>query len=216
MPNRKKGRKQPGKKPDDGMIRISSGRFQLEMPRPRLPRWLGTPNLSANVSVYPRINLDMPIVTGTASVVAGNIAQTINIDNTLVPNFATRFGATFKEFAIVGARFEIRVYTTAVPQGIVLAFIDEDSNAAPTTTSVNYAHADVPLVGTSVDDRGSLHIVSWVARSYADLTWDGIGTSGVVAYLKLWASPATTGTQATTTAVLSVTGSLAVCFRGYI
>jgi len=198
------------------MLRVTAGRFLLEMPRPRLPKWIGTPNLAAGVSVYPRVNLDVPISVSQLQVATGNLAAVINIDSSLIPNFATRFGATFKEFAIVGARFELRVTNTTAPQGLVLAFIDEDSNAAPTTSSVNYPHAEVPIVSTSVDDRGSLHVVQWMAKSYADLTWDGIGTSGVVAYLKAWASTATTSNGATTAANILVTGSYALCFRGYL
>lgn len=196
---------------------VTAGSFRLEMPMPRLPRWLGTPSLSANNAVYPRLNLDMPVTLVVQAVASGALAAVVNIDNTVIPNFATRFGSTFKEFAIVGARFEIRLLNaTTAPQGFVLAYIDEVSNAAPTSTSVNYAHAEIPIVEYPVDSSGSLHKVSWVARSYADLTWDAIGTSGVVAYLKLFASNAQTGTGATTAAQIIISGAVSLCFRGYI
>ncbi len=220
QPRKKAVQKIAGQRADDGMLRVTAGRFLLEMPRPRLPSWIGTPNLRAGLSVYPRVDLDVPIATTNASVAAGAIAQVINIDSSLIPNFASRFGATFKEFAIVGARFEIRVTDSTNPQGLVLGFIDEVSNAAPTTTSADYAHCEIPLVGSVVDSSGSMHVIEWVAKSYADLTWDGIGTSGVVAYLKLWASSTAgvgyTGTTNTTAATMMVSGSYAVCFRGYI
>lgn len=218
MPRNSKGK---GKSPkgskgrDDGMLRLSSGRFLLEMPRPRLPAWIGTPNLRQGLAIYPRVNLDVPIQMSTMGVVAGGLAQVANIDTSQIPNFATRFGATFKEFAIVGARFEVRLCTSAVPQGLILCYVDEDSNAAPTATAQNYAHAEIPIVGSSTDTTGSLHRIEWVARSYADLTWDAIGTSGVVGYLKMFAA-AVTGTAATTTATLVLSGAFAICFRGYI
>lgn len=199
------------------LITIRAGRFKLDMPMPRLPLWIGTPNLRANVSVYPRLNLDVPIGISTIGIAAGAVAQVLNIDTSQVPNWATRFGATFKEFAIVGARFELRVTeVTAAPQGMLLAYIDENSNAAPTATAVNYAHAEIPLVNTSADTTGSIHKVEWVARSYADLTWDGIGTSGVVGYLKIFGNAANTGLSASTAGVVTVSGAFAVCFRGYI
>jgi len=218
MPNReKKGRKKKGGKQGGGnMINVSAGRFRMEMPMPRLPRWIGTPNISANNAVYPRLNLDVPITLTQANVATGALATTINIDSSLIPNFSTRFGATFKEFAIVGARFEIRLTATSTAQGFVLAYIDELSNAAPTATSINYARAELPIVSTQVDTRGSMHTVEWVARSYADLTWDAIGTSGVVAYLKLFASTGQTGTSATTAAQIAVSGAYALAFRGFI
>lgn len=221
MQRQKKNRSKKSSNNNRGdLLRVTAGRFLLEMPRPRLPAWIGTPNLSSAVSVYPRINLDVPIATTNESLASGLLATVINIDSTLIPNFATRFGATFKEFAIVGARFEIRLTDATSPQGLVLAFIDEVSNAAPTSASVDYAHAEIPLTGSQVDSTGSLHRVEWVAKSYADLTWDPIGTSGVVAYLKMWASSTAgvgyTGTTTTTDATMMVSGAYAICFRGYI
>ncbi len=210
-----KGRNQNSNKGGGNMINVTAGRFRMEMPMPRLPRWLGTPSLSANNVIYPRVNLDMPTTLQVLGLAAGSLASSTNIDSSLIPNFATRFGATFKEFAIVGCRFELRLTSTSTPQGFILGYIDEFSNAAPTSTSLNYAHVEVPLVGTSVDSTGSIHKIEWVARSYADLTWDAIGTSGVVAYLKLFASSAT-GTNASTTATLLVSGAVSICFRGYI
>ncbi len=199
------------------MVRVvGPGGFRLDFPIPRLPKWLGTPNLSQANSVYPRVDLDIPIVISSQAVAAGAIAISSNIDTSNVPSWSTRFGATFKEFAIVGARFELRVTSSTNGQGVVLAYIDENSNAAPTSTALNYPHAEIPLVSNSVDSTGSIHRVEWVARSYADLTWDAIGTSGIVGYLKLFASNAATGTGATTTANILVSGVFAVCFRGYI
>jgi len=215
MPKGRKGKKKHGGASAD-TITVRAGRFKLDMPMPRLPKWIGTPNLGANVSVYPRLNLDVPIAVGVVSVAAGAVAVVSNIDSSLIPNFATRFGATFKEFAIVGARFELRVVNTANAAGMVLTYIDENSNAAPTATAINYPHAEIPLTSTSADDRGSLHRVEWVARSYADLTWDAIGTSGIVGYLKTFASNAITGTGATTTATIMLTGAYSLCFRGFI
>jgi len=146
--------------------------------------------------------------------VAGGIADVINIDTSLINNWATRFASLFKEFAIVGARFNVRITSVSSPVGLIFAYIDEQSAAAPTAASLNVAHATIPIVSTDVDSTASLHKVDWVAKSYADLTWDPVPASGLVGYLKLYASAAT-GTGATTGAQLGVTGSVAVCFRGY-
>jgi len=199
------------------MVRVQgpSG-FRLDLPIPRLPRWLGTPNISQNNAVYPRVNLDIPIIISTQPVTAGAIALASPIDTTNIPSWATRFASLFKEFAIVGARFELRVTSVTNPQGLVLAYIDEDSAAAPGSSSLNYAHAEVPLVASAVDSTGSLHRVEWVARSYQDLTWDSVGTTGNVGYLKIYANSGFTGTSSTTAAQILVSGVISVCFRGYI
>ncbi len=84
-------------------------RLRIDMPVPRLPRWLGTPNLRSSNSVYPRVDLDIPITLVTFNVSGGALTGVANIDNGLIPSFSTRFGSLFKEFAIVGARFELRI-----------------------------------------------------------------------------------------------------------
>jgi len=188
----------------------------MDFPIPRLPRWIGTPNLRATLAVYPRVNLDIPILPVAATVAVGGIAQVLNIDTSSVRNWSTRFASLFKEFAIVGARFEIRVESTAAAQGMVLAYIDENSATAPNSTSLDYAHAEVPICASSVDSAGSMHVVEWVARSYEDLTWDPTSAAGLVAYLKLFSSTADTATSSTTAANMTITGSIAVAFRGYV
>lgn len=199
------------------MVNISGpGGFRLDFPFPRLPRWIGTPNLSASNVVYPRVNLDIPIAVQSASVTAGAMATVLNIDTSAIANWSTRFGALFKEFAIVGARFEVRITSATTPQGMILAYVDEGASGAPTASALDYAHAEIPITSTSIDSTGSLHRVEWTAHSFADLTWDLSNTSGVVGYLKLYASTGSTGTAAGTTANVLITGSYAVCFRGYV
>ncbi len=213
----KKSKTGSSKKSDGRMVRVTGpGNFRLDFPIPRLPRWIGTPNLRAGLSVYPYVLLDVPMQLSTSAVVGGTLASVVTIDNTLITNFATRFGSLFQEFAIVGARFEIRVTAVTTPQGMVLAYIDENSNSAPTANpAAARPHAEIPLVQSAVDSTGSVHIVEWMAHSYADLTWDAVSTSGLVAYLKLFASSAT-GTSASTAAQITVSGALALSFRGYI
>jgi hypothetical protein len=215
MPKSKgKGRKQKGNGGGQ-MVRVQGpGGFRLDFPFPRLPSWIGTPNLRAGLAIYPRVNLDMPITPNDLGVAAGSLAQVIAIDPTLVTNFAARFGATFKEYCVVGVRFELRnSASTTLPSGFILSYIDEESNAAPTASSVNYPHAEVPLVASPSD--GVMHTVSWVPRDYKDLQWTAIGVTTTSAYMKLFGSTLT-GLQATTAAVVSYSGAIAVAFRGYI
>lgn len=215
------GKKAKSKKKDKGGgqpqgIQVRAGSFRLDMPMPRLPKWIGTPNLRAGQAIYPRVNLDVNISPQAAVITAGGVAAVLNIDTTLIPNWGSRFASLFKEFAIVGARFEIRSTTTSAGQGLALAYIDEQSNAAPTASALDYAHAEIPIVPQTIDSAGSMHVVEWVARSYADLTWDLTSTAGTVAYLKVYANSTYTGTSASTTANLAIVGTFAVAFRGYV
>jgi len=198
------------------MVFVKAGKFNLSFPMPRLPSWIGTPSLRAGVSVYPRVRLDVAISPSVLGVAAGALASSTSIDwTTLIPNFASRFASLFREAAIVGARFEIRVTeVTATPSGMVLAYIDETLASAPTAAALDFAHAEIPLTGTSVDSTGSLHVVEWVPRSYSDLNWSATSGSPSSAYLKLFAG-SSTGTGGTTVASLNLTGALALEFRGY-
>ncbi len=199
------------------MVNISGpGGFRMDFPIPRLPRWIGTPNLRSSNAIYPRVNLDIPIAPAPVIMAAGALAGVINIDTSIVRAWATRFATLFKEFAIVGARFEIRLTSAGTPSGLVLFYIDENSAAAPTNAALDYAHAEVPIVNQQVDTTGSLHVVEWQAKSYEDLTWDPTSAAGLVAYLKVFASVADTGTLAGTSANFMITGSIACCFRGYV
>lgn len=218
MPRKNQGKKKKGQNPSGGkMVNISGpGGFRLDFPIPRLPRWLGTPNLRANNSVYPRVDLDVPIAVDGVAIVSGALAQVISVDTTLINSWATRFQSLFQEFAIVGARFEIRITTVTSGQGMILAYIDENSATAPTSTqALARPHAEIPVTSTTIDSAGSMHVVEWRAHSYADLTWDPVSATGIVAYLKLFASVAFTGTSASTAAQITVTGAYAVSFRGY-
>lgn len=185
------------------------------LPKPRLPRSLGSPNLSVTGTLYPRVDLDMPIALVNTGVVAGSMAVVDNIDSTLIPNFSTRFGSTFKEFAIVGVVYEVRINQAANSSGSILAYIDEDTAGAPTASSLNYPHAVIPIVNTAVDSTGSVHKIKWTNKNYLDLEWLSVTSVAAVGYLKLFAG-AVTGTIAGTTATVLVSGSVAVCFRGYI
>lgn len=210
MAKRKSSKRNKG-----GNKNSSGGRF-VGLPRSRLPRWIGSPNLRPNAAIYPMVRLDVPIQMTTLTIAAGVLANVSNIDTSQIPNFATRFGTLFKEFCIVGARFEIRVNTiTASPQGMVLSYIDEDSVAAPTATSLDYAHAEIPLCGSSIDSKASLHKIEWKARNYLDLQWTATTATGVVGYLKSYCS-ASTGTAVGTAGVLVLSGAFSLDFRGYI
>lgn len=199
------------------MVNVSGpGGFRLDFPIPRLPRWIGTPNLRAGNAIYPRVNLDIPVSPGSISIASGAIAGVINIDSSIVKNFATRFASLFKEFAIVGCRLELRLNNCTAPQGLMLAYIDENDNSAPTAASLDYAHVEVPLVLNAADTTGSLHVLEWKAQSFEDLTWDPTSSAGLVAYLKVFSSVADTGTTSSTAATIMLTGAISVCFRGYV
>jgi len=194
---------------------VQLGGLRLTFPKPRLPSLLGSAhNLRAGQTIYPRVDLDLPYVGSQYAVVGGALAQSIPIDKTNVALFATRFGATFGEYAIVGARFEIRTQgPVAAQQGFYTVTIDEKSAASPTSAVLDQARLDV-LISTT--ESPNVHVINWKPVDYLDLDWTPIGTTYTPAWLKLFASNANTFTGASTTASVVVTGAIAFCFRGYV
>ena len=155
----------------------------------------------------------MPIQLFQYNVVAGALAQNYPVGTNLILNFASRFGALFDEFCIVGAEFEVKAYSIANPSGFLCCSLDEKTASAPTAAVLNGPRLDIPLDNYAAPIK---HQVSWVAKDYSDLQWVDIGsTSSNPVNLKLFCSVADTLTSGSTTAIVNVAGTLAFCFRGY-
>lgn len=192
------------------------GGFRLSFPIPRLPRILGSASkLSAASTIYPAmVQLDVPISVVAFSVATGALASNYSISTGSIAAFATRFASLFREYCIVGCRFEVRISVTANASGILAVWIDEDSNATPTAAqAANRARLDVGLVANPVD---RVYRIDWKPLDYLDLDWTDGGTNTTPAFLKLYTDVANFGTTATTTAQVLVTGTVALCFRGYV
>jgi len=211
--NNKKNKNPPkGNQGPWGQIRL--GGFKAEFPQPRLPRLLGAAvRLGNNLSVYPNLSLDVPLQTEILSIVAGTLAGVIPLDITSVKNFIPRFSPLFKEYAIVGARIEIRPNNMANTSGLTGAFIDEESSAVPTA-------AQTSDVGRLDLNNAPLFQVKpyrldWTPRDILDLDYVSTLTTFTPAWLKLFTNVADFGSQSTTTGQWLITGSLAFVFRGY-
>lgn len=189
--------------------------LKLRFPIPRLPAWLGAGNrLSADATVYPRLDLDMPTVIFQDAVVAGNVAAVHALDpSTQIANWVSRFSNTFREYAVVGARFEISLVAATNASGLVVGFIDETLATAPNAGSLFTPHVEIPLCASPVP--GEYVTVAYKPKGYNDLNWTPTVSPVAFAWLKLYASPTQTLTGATTTANLVTRGTLAVAFRGY-
>jgi hypothetical protein len=212
MPGGKKNKQKASQAPW-GQIRL--GGFKAEFPQPRIPRILGADtSLGAGGSVYPTVMLDVPIAIQIATIAAGATATVIPLDTTAVNGWAGRFAATFREYAIVGAALELRLNNVATTAGLVLAFLDEVSNAAPTATmALDRARLDMTCGPLFVPKA---YRMKWVPRDLLDLDYTAIGTNFTPVWLKLFSSVADTQTNVATTGQVLVTGTLALTFRGYI
>jgi hypothetical protein len=195
---------------------LSGALARMGLPVPRLPFLIGSAvNLSAKDSIYPRmVKLDVPINPTFTSLVAGNVATAIALQITTLCQNWTSFQNLFGEYAIVGARLELRFNAAVNPQGLVVVYIDEKTSAAPTAAiGLSAPHLDMMVQNTESPSR---HLVEWKAADVIDIDWTSTSSGAdVPAYLKVFANTASTGTSATTTGQVCITGALALCFRGY-
>jgi len=183
------------------------------IPIPRLPRRVEvtTGNLKWKNSVKGQIyNIDVPITTQTLSIAAGAGSGTIALADTSIPNFSTRFGSTFYEYCIVGARIDIVLGSSANSQGGLIAYVDEKNGAVTQAKAQGSPHLIIPF---TVTPNGQSRTIEWKAQDYDDLLWNAIGTSFTAAQISLIAGTFS-GTAATTTGIFTINGALAVCFRG--
>lgn len=184
------------------------------IPIPRLPKQVARTSgtLRWKNSVAGQIyNIDVPMTVSGLGVVAGSANGSVAIGDASIPSFATRFGSTFYEYCIVGGRVEIVVALSANPQGFVCAYVDEKSATPTSGKAQGSPHLLIPLTNT---DDGRTYKIEWKAQDYDDLLWNPIGNSFNSAFVNFITGTSNFGTGATTTAQLTISGTLAVCFRG--
>lgn len=190
--------------------------MRIGLPIGRLPVKLGSDiGLSSISSVYPVLrSLSIPIIPFQTAITAGAVSQVFTMNpQSLVKNWTTRFQSLFDEYCLVGFNLELRLLTTANPQGSVKFILDEKNAAAPTNAVLDQASVDMALVQNPVSPRG--YFIKWVARDYEDLSWTQTTVTFTPVWVKAFASNADTLTAAATTANIAVTGTIAVDFRGY-
>jgi hypothetical protein len=147
------------------------------------------------------------------AIVAGAAATAIGLDLTRVQDWTTRFATLFKEYAIVGARLEIRPQNIANTAGIIAAYLDEQSGAAP--TAVEALHRPrLDMTAGPLFVPKAYHI-DWTPLDLLDLDFVDVATTFSPVWLKIFTNVANFGTLATTTGEVLVTGTLALEFRGY-
>jgi len=214
-----KGKKNKGGNGKEGgqrMVRVEGpGGFKLQFPWPHLPSWLGAASrLAANAAVYPRVDLDMPMIMNNVAIVAGATATVVAVDvATLVAGWTSRFANTFREYCVVGLRLEHNLTVSTNASGVVLAFVDETLATVPNAGSLYTPHMEVPIV--QAPDGSKLQLLEYVpSGSYTDLQWTPTTVPVTRQWVKYYASTST-GTGATTTGTIIVRGTLAVSFRGY-
>ncbi len=211
--NKKKGQKAAG---GQNMVDVTGpAGFHLRFPIPRLPSWLGAANrLAANAAVYPRVDLDFPIIIQAVSVSAGACTTVVAVDaSVLIPNWSSRIANLFREYCVVGLRLEHTLTGVTAAQGLLVAFVDETLSTAPNAGSLFVPHIEIPIVA---NPTGALQLLEYKpSGSYTDLEWTPVSTPVTRQWVKYFAGTANTGTSASTVATVMLRGTIALAFRGY-
>lgn len=174
-------------------------------------------SLSAKTSTSPMmVTLDLPTSALVYTVVAGVLAASGLIDKSIIPAFATRFGATFVEYRILGFRGTIRQRsnTGSTQDGTTAFFLDERNAAVPTSsTSLDHPRIEIANIVNSSD---KLHMINWVANDITDEQWTNTAATITPVYLKGYTDASNFGTSTTTVVTYAVMGTIRFQFRGLL
>jgi len=175
-------------------------------------------NVAVNVlrsteSVGPVFTCDIPMTPTPTTLAAGAMATAVQLSSALIPAFSTRFGATFLEYRIIGARWRIRQsdsFGVNTGAGVSVFYLDEKDTAVPTAAKA-LDHARIEISNES-DSNDKTISVEWIAHDLTDLQWTAIGTAFTPVTLKAFCDAANfqgSGAQA-----FLATGTARFQFRG--
>lgn len=214
-PNKRSGKPRSNKGQNKQWANVQLGSFQMSFPKPRIPQLLGSARTLSNAqSVYPQVKLDLPISSINFAVVAGALASSVALNFSLIRNWTTRFASLFREYAIVGAKLELRINNVVAPAGVITAFIEEQvATVATADRALARPRLDLLIAAQSVPGAYTL---TWTPRDILDLDFVDTATSFAPCYLDIYTDVANFGTLNTTTCELIVTGAIAFEFRGFV
>lgn len=135
------------------------------------------------------------------------------LDITQVQSWSTRFASLFREYAIVGARLEVRAQGVSPAQGIIVAYLDEQSSSTPTATEA-LSRPRLDMVAGPLTVPKAYHL-DWTPADILDLDYVASGTTFTPVWVKLFTNNANFGASTGMTGQVLITGSLALEFRGY-
>ncbi len=148
------------------------------------------------------------------------IARDTSVSTNML-NFATKLGAVFAEYAIVGIIWFVQAIgesdNSAAPiAGSVAFYVDEQINTTPTATLTNGRRRMV--LSVDANNSTSCGKISWKPHDFADLTFQLNTTVAFSpAYLKIYGDATSYGLQcATTTALYRISCEYSIVFRNFI
>jgi len=140
----------------------------------------------------------------------GTINQAIQVANTLITAFSSRFSNTFDEYRILGCTFKVQ--SVSAPGGLTAFWYDEKSTSAPTLNNAQERTIMSVLPNNDANAR-SYGTFTWKAKDLLDLQYTSVATSVTPVTFKVYTDTANYASPASTN-IWFIQPVLTVEFRG--
>jgi len=148
----------------------------------------------------------------TTTVTTGVVAAVTAIDPVAdVVDWATRFGAMWREYRVVKAILEIELFSTT-NSGILSYYPEEVTSSAPSAATMNH----VTCKRISCADVTKRHRHEWVPSGPSDLAYLQSTVSSAAAYFKIYTDTANFGSPAVVTVLGIYTVTYTIQAREFI
>lgn len=155
--------------------------------------------------------LKIPCLTSIITPTAGIAAANVQINVSLIEDFASRFQNCFEEYRILKCIFHIS--PLGVNAGTTSFWIDESAISAP--TALEALAKTSKIVPNSNANGRTVFRMTWIAKDFTDLTFRRTtNTSNTSGTLQVYSDLTNFGGSGTNTALFLVRPVLHVQFRG--
>lgn len=175
------------------------------------------PNLNLHPAFPGQYVTTMKLPTSTAvlstTVTTGALASAISVDPTAaLANWATRFGAVFKEYRVIKAVLKMKMFSSTLP-GQMNAWVDETLTGNPTSAQAQ-EYQGVTTFPAGANEM--THIVKWVPHSPTELAYVPVATGSTNATFKIYTDNASFGSSIVATQYMTYQQIITIQFRGII
>ncbi len=171
--------------------------------------------LTYKQAIGPIHTIDLVSTTTSSSVVSGNLASVIQIGNptAMITNFSTRWSTCFREYRVVGVRWESRLNTTGAFPGAIWIWMDEKDSNAPSSSDAATASRSELSLQANTGTYAYLARGKWKAWDVTDFGFTATSTGVNPLYLKLFAG-SISGTSGSSAGTVLTSCTIRIQFRG--
>lgn len=190
------------------MIKRTKNTPKRRIAKAIVPRFDDSPSYAGQYRT--RITLPGLPLLSSSVITTGVVSITYGISTAAITGFATRFGSTFDEYRIVGARVLIRPVSAST--GITVFWFDEKSTSAPTANEAQ-ERVGLRLPNSNASDM-SVRAMSWNARDLLDLNYTAIGSAVTPVTFKGYSDNASWGSPIAVTPLWVIEADITFEFKG--